>query len=143
MCIVSPHQQTGRTPHSRRHRHRHRHRHRERLMAKAFDYIVIGAGSAGCAVAGRLSEDSRASVLLLEAGGSNRRLEVKAPAAFPKQFHTKLDWDYYTEPEPHLNGRTLYSPRGKMLGGCSSMNAMLYIRGNQLDYDEWSKNGAP
>jgi len=112
-------------------------------MTKTYDYIVIGAGSAGCAVAGRLSEDARASVLLVEAGGSNRRLEVKAPAAFPKQFHTKLDWDYWTEPEPHANGRKLYSPRGKMLGGCSSMNAMLYIRGNQLDYDEWSKNGAP
>jgi choline dehydrogenase len=81
-------------------------------------------------------------VLLLEAGGSNRRLEVRAPLAFAKQFHTKLDWDYWTEPEPHLNGRRLYSPRGKMLGGSSSMNAMIYIRGNRLDYDGWAQAGA-
>ena len=89
-------------------------------MSNTYDYVVIGAGSAGCAVAGRLAEDSAATVLLVEAGGSNRRLEVKAPLAFSKQFHTKLDWDYWTEPEPHLAGRRIYSPRGKMLGGSSS-----------------------
>src|SRR6201993_815575 len=105
----------------------------ESVVSKSFDYVVIGAGSAGCAVAGRLAEDPAASVLLVEAGGSNRKLEVKAPLAFAKQFHTKLDWDYWTEPEPHLYGRRVYSPRGKMLGGSSSMNAMIYIRGNKLD----------
>ena len=111
-------------------------------MPTGHDYIVIGAGSAGCTVAARLSEDPAASVLLVEAGGSNRKLEVKAPLAFSKQFHTNLDWDYWTEPEPHLNGRRIYEPRGKMLGGSSSMNAMIYIRGNKLDYDAWAEGGA-
>jgi choline dehydrogenase len=111
-------------------------------MPSGFDYIVIGAGSAGCAVAARLSENADTSVLLLEAGGSNRKLEVRAPLAFSKQFHTKIDWDYWTEPEPNLYGRRIYSPRGKMLGGSSSMNAMIYIRGNRLDYDAWAEGGA-
>jgi len=111
-------------------------------MPAGYDYIVIGAGSGGCAVAARLSEDPDASVLLVEAGGSNNKLEVKAPLAFSQQFHGKLDWDYWTEPEPHLNGRRVYSPRGKMLGGSSSMNAMIYIRGNRLDYDAWAEGGA-
>jgi choline dehydrogenase len=111
-------------------------------MPSGHDYIVIGAGSAGCAVAARLSEDPDASVLLVEAGGSNRKLEVRAPLAFSKQFHSKLDWDYWTEPEPNLHGRRIFSPRGKMLGGSSSMNAMIYIRGNRLDYDGWAEGGA-
>jgi choline dehydrogenase len=111
-------------------------------MSSGYDYIVIGAGSGGCAVAARLSEDPAANVLLVEAGGSNSKLEVKAPLAFAQQFHGKLDWDYWTEPEPHLNGRRIYSPRGKMLGGSSSMNAMIYIRGNKLDYDAWAEGGA-
>lgn len=111
-------------------------------MPTGYDYIVIGAGSSGCAVAARLSEDPAASVLLVEAGGSNRKLEVKAPLAFAKQFHTKLDWDYWAGPEPNLNGRLIYEPRGKMLGGSSSMNAMIYIRGNRLDYDAWAEAGA-
>lgn len=108
----------------------------------AFDYIVIGAGSAGAVVAGRLSEDPGVRVLLVEAGGSGRHLNVQIPAAFPKQFKTAHDWEFYTEPEPHLNGRTIYHPRGKMLGGCSGQNAMIYIRGNRYDYDSWAKNGA-
>jgi choline dehydrogenase len=108
----------------------------------AFDYIVIGAGSAGAVVAGRLSEDPAVRVLLVEAGGSGRHLNVQIPAAFPKQFKTGHDWQFYTEPEPHLNGRTIYHPRGKMLGGCSGQNAMIYIRGNRYDYDSWAKNGA-
>lgn len=108
----------------------------------AFDYIVIGAGSAGAVVAARLSEDSAVRVLLVEAGGSGRHLNVQIPAAFPKQFKTQHDWEFYTEPEPHLNERTIYHPRGKMLGGCSGQNAMIYIRGNRSDYDSWAKNGA-
>jgi choline dehydrogenase-like flavoprotein len=108
----------------------------------AFDYIVIGAGSAGAVVAARLSENSAARVLLVEAGGSGRHLNVQIPAAFPKQFKTGHDWEFYTEPEPHLNGRTVYHPRGKMLGGCSGQNAMIYIRGNRYDYDSWAKHGA-
>jgi choline dehydrogenase len=107
------------------------------------DYVIVGAGSAGCVLANRLSEDPAVSVLLLEAGGKDRSLNVKIPAAFPKQFHSKLDWDYSTEPEPHVDGRSLYIPRGKMLGGSSSMNAMLYVRGRPLDYDTWEAQGAP
>jgi choline dehydrogenase-like flavoprotein len=107
------------------------------------DYVIVGAGSAGCVLANRLSEDPSVRVLLLEAGGKDRSLNVKIPAAFPKQFHTKLDWDFATEPEPHVDGRSLFIPRGKMLGGCSSMNAMLYVRGRPLDYDSWEAQGAP
>lgn len=110
---------------------------------ETFDYVIVGAGSAGCVLANRLSEDPSVSVLLLEAGGSDRSIKVKIPAAFPQQFHTKLDWDFATEPEPAVDGRSLYMPRGKMLGGCSSMNAMLYVRGRPLDYDGWEAQGAP
>ena len=106
------------------------------------DYVIVGAGSAGCVLANRLSEDPSVRVLLLEAGGKDRSLKIKIPAAFPEQFHTKLDWDLATEPEPHVNGRSLYMPRGKALGGCSSMNAMLYVRGRPLDYDSWEAQGA-
>ena len=80
-------------------------------------------------------------VLLIEAGGRDRRPNIKIPAAFANQFHTKLDWDYATEPEPHVDGRSLYIPRGKALGGSSSMNAMLYVRGRPLDYDLWERAG--
>lgn len=107
-----------------------------------YDYVIVGAGSAGCVLANRLSEDPSVKVLLLEAGGGDRSLKVKIPAAFPQQFHTKLDWDFATEPEPHVDGRSLYVPRGKMLGGSSSMNAMLYVRGRPLDYDGWEAQGA-
>ena len=81
-------------------------------------------------------------MLLLEAGGKDRSPNIKIPAAFAKQFHTKLDWDFSTEPEPHVDGRSLYIPRGKSLGGSSSMNAMLYVRGRPLDYDLWEQQGA-
>jgi choline dehydrogenase len=108
-----------------------------------YDYVIVGAGSAGCVLANRLSEDPTVRVLLLEAGGRDRSPSIKIPAAFSKQFHTKLDWDYATEPEPHVDGRSLYIPRGKALGGSSSMNAMLYVRGRPLDYDAWEAQGAP
>jgi choline dehydrogenase len=107
------------------------------------DYVIVGAGSAGCVLASRLSEDPSVRVLLLEAGGKDRSPNIKIPAAFAKQFHTKLDWDYQTEPEPHVDNRALYVPRGKSLGGSSSMNAMLYVRGRPLDYDAWEAQGAP
>lgn len=106
------------------------------------DYIVIGAGSAGAVVAGRLAEESGVSVLLLEAGDKGKHLNIQVPAAFSKQFMTKHDWNYRTEPEPHLDGRTIYHPRGKMLGGSSGQNAMIYIRGNRADFDGWADAGA-
>ncbi|HUB74078.1 MAG TPA: GMC family oxidoreductase N-terminal domain-containing protein [Solirubrobacteraceae bacterium] len=112
------------------------------MSTAGYDYVIVGAGSAGCVLANRLSEDPAASVLLLEAGGGDRSPKVKIPAAFSEQFHSKLDWDFATEPEPHVDGRRLYIPRGKMVGGCSSMNAMLYVRGRPLDYDGWQQQGA-
>ena len=108
-----------------------------------FDYVIVGAGSAGCVLANRLSEDPSTKVLLLEAGGRDRSPNIKIPAAFSKQFHSGLDWDFATEPEPHVDERSLYIPRGKVLGGSSSMNAMLYVRGRPLDYDGWEAQGAP
>ena len=106
------------------------------------DYVIVGAGSAGCVLANRLTEDPSVRVIVLEAGGADRSPNIKIPAAFAEQFHTKLDWDYYTEPEPHVDNRRLYLPRGKSLGGSSSMNAMLYVRGRPLDYDQWEQQGA-
>lgn len=105
------------------------------------DYIVVGAGSAGCVLANRLSARG-ASVLLLESGGSSRHLGVRAPAAFPTLFQTPRDWNYLSEPEPSLYGRRLFLPRGRMLGGSSSMNAMMYVRGHRSDYDGWAAEGA-
>src|SRR4051812_23293531 len=104
---------------------------------QAADYVIVGAGSAGCVMAARLSENRDVRVVVLEAGGKDRSPNIKIPAGFPEQFHTPLDWDYYTEPEPHVNDRRLYLPRGRSLGGASSMNAMLYVRGRPLDYDLW------
>ena len=101
------------------------------------DYVIVGAGSAGCLLANRLSADG-SRVLLLEAGGSDRKLLVRAPAAFPSQFQTAIDWNLMSEPEPGLFHRRLYLPRGKMIGGSSSMNAMLYVRGNRADFDGWA-----
>jgi len=112
-------------------------------MSASYDYVIVGAGSAGCVLANRLSADPSVRVLLLEAGSRDRSPNIKIPAAFPKQFHTKLDWDFWTEPEPHVDDRSLYVPRGKGLGGSSSMNAMLYVRGRPLDYDGWAAQGAP
>ncbi len=112
-------------------------------MGHHHDYVIVGAGSAGCVLANRLTEDPSTRVLLIEAGGKDRSPNIKIPAAFPNQFHTGLDWDYWTEPEPAVNGRSLYIPRGKSLGGSSSMNAMLYVRGRPLDYDLWREQGAP
>ena len=106
------------------------------------DFVIVGAGSAGCALAARLSEDPDVSVLLLEAGGKDRSPNIKIPAAFAKQFRTKLDWDYSTGPEPHLDGRELFVPRGRGLGGSSSMNAMMYTRGRPLDFDAWREAAA-
>ena len=107
-----------------------------------YDYIIIGAGSAGCALAARLTEDPATNVLLLEAGGEDRKMEVRIPAAFGKLFKTAVDWAYETEPQAHLNDHPSFWPRGRMLGGSSSMNAMMYVRGHRSDYDGWAAEGA-
>jgi choline dehydrogenase-like flavoprotein len=107
----------------------------------AADYIIVGAGSAGCVLAGRLSEDPDVRVLLLEAGGPDTAPEIHVPAMFPILFKSSVDWDLLGEPEPGLDGRRLYLPRGRMIGGSGSMNAMIYLRGNRLDYDEWAADG--
>jgi choline dehydrogenase len=106
-----------------------------------YDYIVIGAGSAGCVLAARLSERPDTSVLLMESGPPDRKREIHIPAAFSKLFKTDVDWNFSTEPQEHLNHRKLYWPRGKMLGGSSSMNAMIYMRGVRADYDAWRDMG--
>lgn len=107
------------------------------------DYIVIGTGSAGSVVANRLSADPAARVVVLEAGPKDKDKFVHIPAAFSKLFRSKLDWDYLTEPQKELAGREIYWPRGKMLGGSSSMNAMMWVRGFAADYDEWGELAGP
>lgn len=107
-----------------------------------WDYIIIGAGSAGCVLANRLSENPSNRVLLLEAGGKDRSPLIHMPAGVSKAMtHEAFNWSYETESQPHLGNRKLYWPRGKVLGGSSSINGMVYIRGHQLDYDGWAQAG--
>jgi choline dehydrogenase-like flavoprotein len=106
-----------------------------------YDYVIVGAGTAGCVLASRLSEDPDVRVGVLEAGGSDRQAEIQTPIAFPATFKSGIDWDLLGEPEPGLDGRRLYLPRGRVLGGCGSINAMIYIRGNRADFDEWAALG--
>src|SRR5260370_768451 len=108
-----------------------------------FDYIIVGAGSAGCVLAARRSQDPKIRVALVEAGGPDDAPEISMPVAFPQLFKTKYDWDFTSEPEPGLGNRRIYLPRGKTLGGSSAMNAMIYIRGNAADFDVWADEGAP
>ena len=105
------------------------------------DYVIVGAGSAGCVLAGRLSEDPDVDVLLLEAGGPDTAAELHVPAMFPIVFKSSLDWDLYGQEEPGLGGRRLYLPRGRVIGGSSSINAMIYLRGHRADFDEWAEMG--
>ena len=112
-----------------------------RKLTATYDYVIVGAGSAGCVLAARLTEDPRVRVLVIEAGGRDSRLAVHIPAAFSRLFKTTCDWNYTTVPQPQLGGRALYWPRGRMLGGTSSMNAQMHVRGNRADYDGWAALG--
>jgi len=109
-----------------------------------YDYIIVGAGSAGCVLANRLSKDPLNRVLLLEAGGSDRRFYIQMPIGYGKTYHQKaVNWMYMTEPSPDAGNRPSYWPRGKVLGGSSSINAMVYVRGNPKDFDDWYEAGNP
>jgi choline dehydrogenase-like flavoprotein len=110
--------------------------------SRVADYVIVGGGSAGCVLAGRLSENPDVSVLLLEAGPPDLAYEIHVPFAFPALFKSSHDWDVLGEKEPGLGGRRLYLPRGKMIGGCGSINAMIYLRGHRLDFDTWAADGA-
>jgi choline dehydrogenase len=113
------------------------------VSQEIFDYVIVGAGSAGCVLADRLSEDGRNTVLVLEYGGSDRSLWIQMPTALSIPMNMeRYDWRYYTEPEPHLNNRRLHTPRGKVLGGSSSINGLVYVRGNAQDFERWESQGA-
>jgi choline dehydrogenase-like flavoprotein len=107
------------------------------------DYVVVGTGSAGAVVASRLSADPATAVVALEAGPRDKNRFIGIPLAFPKLFRSEIDWDYLTEPQQELGGREIYWPRGKVLGGSSSINAMMWVRGFDADYDEWAVRAGP
>ncbi|HEY3180135.1 MAG TPA: choline dehydrogenase [Casimicrobiaceae bacterium] len=110
----------------------------------AYDYVIVGGGTAGCVLANRLSTDKRTTVLLLEAGPRDRYPWIHIPIGYAKtMFHPTVNWRFYTEPEPHMNGRKVYWPRGRTLGGSSSINGLIYIRGHREDYDHWNALGNP
>ncbi len=113
------------------------------MIPDAFDYVIVGAGSAGCVLADRLTESGEHSVLLLEYGGSDRSVYIQMPAALSIPMNMpRYNWFFYTEPEPGLGGRRLHTPRGKVLGGSSSINGLVYVRGNPLDFERWAAEGA-
>ncbi|MDE2137996.1 MAG: choline dehydrogenase, partial [Gammaproteobacteria bacterium] len=113
------------------------------MTGMTFDYIIVGAGSAGCVLADRLTADGGARVLVLEYGGSDRSVYIQMPSALSIPMNMpKYNWFYHTEPEPHLGGREMHTPRGKVLGGSSSINGLVYIRGNPQDFERWAAEGA-
>ena len=110
---------------------------------EAFDYVIVGAGSAGCVLADRLTEDRQSTAIVLEYGGSDRSPFIQMPAALAIPMNSKTyNWGYRSEPEPHLNGRRMHCPRGKVLGGSSSINGLVYVRGHPLDFERWEEEGA-
>src|SRR5690349_15246441 len=112
------------------------------LRNPAFDYVIVGAGSAGCVLAERLSAGGRARVALLEAGPRDRSLWIHLPIGYGKtMFHPVYNWGFHTEPEPTMNGRRIYWPRGRGLGGSSSINGLIFVRGQPEDYDHWAALG--
>jgi choline dehydrogenase len=113
------------------------------LADENFDYVIVGAGSAGCVLADRLSADGRHKVLVIEYGGSDGSIYIQMPSALSIPMNMpKYNWFYHSEPEPHLNGRRMHTPRGKVLGGSSSINGLVYIRGNPMDFERWTSEGA-
>ncbi len=113
------------------------------MSEETVDYVIVGAGSAGCVLADRLSADGRDSVLVLEYGGSDRSLWIQMPTALSVPMNmARYDWRYFTQAEPNLDGRRLHTPRGKVLGGSSSINGLVYVRGNPLDFERWEAQGA-
>jgi len=111
-------------------------------MNKQFDYIIVGAGSAGCVLANRLTESGENEVLLLETGGNDKNILIQMPTALSYPMNTeKFCWQFYSEPEPYLDNRKMHCPRGKVMGGSSSINGMVYVRGHARDYDQWEEDG--
>src|SRR5580704_9034699 len=112
-------------------------------MASSFDYVIVGAGTAGCVLAGRLAEDLGVQICLIEAGGSDRHPLISTPAMVAAAIATRrLNWRFETTPQAHLKGRQIAQPRGKVVGGSGSINGMVYSRGHPLDYDDWAAAGA-
>ncbi|HEY5225558.1 MAG TPA: choline dehydrogenase [Methylovirgula sp.] len=112
------------------------------MQGVEFDYVIVGGGTAGCVLANRLSADGRSKVLMLEAGPKDRSLWIHLPIGYGKtMFHKTLNWGFYTDPEPAMKGRRIYWPRGRTLGGSSSINGLIYIRGQAADYDRWAASG--
>src|SRR5690606_6533048 len=114
------------------------------MDAHSYDYVIVGAGSAGCVLANRLTADGRHSVLLLEAGPRDRSVWIHLPIGYGRtMFHPRYNWRFSTEPEPGMNNRRVYWPRGRGLGGSSSINGLIFIRGQPEDYERWKDEGNP
>ena len=111
-------------------------------LQTSYDYVIVGGGSAGCVLAARLSEDADVTVLLLEAGPPDRGLMMQIPACVYSVYHDRsINWNYQSEPQVNLGGRSIPVPRGRTLGGSSSINALVYLRGQPQDYDDWARKG--